>query len=95
MKANKNPNYEIKECDKEFYHVLQVFSEHDVKNKKYNEVPRVVIYNRKDYEDFKKNKQVLGLTRDELIHMPQSQWDEAHKDDESVETKVKQKTTKK
>jgi ribosomal protein L3 len=96
MKANKNPIYEIKECDKEFYHVLQVLVEHDEKNKQYNEVPRVVIYHKKDYEDFKKNKHVLGLKRDELIHIPQAEWEAANKKtEESGEKEVKHKTTKK
>jgi len=75
MEANKNQiaalaNYQIKECDKYAYHVACLRREHIEKQKRYEDNWRVAIYDKRGYEDFKKNKHVLGYAEDHLIHDP-------------------------
>jgi len=70
MKANKNPKWEIKECDKYYYHVVQL-RRLPIKNvKDFDDHYTKVIYKDRGYADFLKNKAALGIDGDELVHDP-------------------------
>lgn len=71
MQANKNPEFEIKECDLNFYHVRVNRKLHNPVNKTYQDDWQTVIFkSKREFDIFNENKHVLGLDGEELIHDP-------------------------
>ena len=92
MEANKNKNYQIKECDKEYYHILFTRKTYDKNKNDMRAREWVVIYDSKGYNDFKENKHYLGLSADEVIHIPEKMFLEQEKAKEKAQ---KRSTNKK
>jgi len=92
MQANKNPEYQIKECDAGFHHVRVNQRANNPVSKSYEDNFRTIIFrSKKEFDGFNDNKHVLGLDGEELIHDPnyQNPENEAEKGSDIEQEKPK------
>jgi hypothetical protein len=69
LKANKDPNHEIKEGEEKYYHLRIVKKTIDHANKKINEDVSFPIFDKRGFEQFKKFKPA-DVDEVEILHDP-------------------------
>lgn len=88
LKANRSKDHQIKETEKDFYHVLIIRKEHDpVKNDMIIN-KSISIFDGKGYDQFKKNVPA-GITEVELLHDPKLQRENELKAAKELDAKQK------